>query len=268
MPGFTTIVSRFDANTVGSAVTCPPVTSFCMLAPSADANTSAGAPPWIWVASVPDDPKLNVTVVPGLRFWKSAPIFVNASVVDAAADTVMVPVTFGVVVVVVFAFAAFAACAMPVPATNPRPAITIATSQNLIPLLTAAPVSQPISGGRGTSTTTFVDFTTATARSPGSMPRSSAASRVISDVTLCGPAWMCTTATRPSFCTWVTMPGNRLRADSRTGGSSLAGAVSVRKRASSAPSMSRSPPFGREPNLPSSTQRRTVSALTPSSSAT
>ena len=109
-----------------------------------------------------------------------------------------------------------------------------------------------------------------TARSPGSMPRSSAASRVMSDVTRCGPAWMCTTATRPSFSTWVTMPGKRLRADSITGDSSLgrrglgeeAGefgalddpvAAALRRRARS---------------RPSSAQRRTVSALTPSRSAT
>ena len=36
-----------------------------MLAPSADANTSAGAPPWICVTSADDAAKLNVTVVPG-----------------------------------------------------------------------------------------------------------------------------------------------------------------------------------------------------------
>src|SRR5262245_19916009 len=107
-----------------------------MLAPSAEANTSAGAPPWICCARVPDEPKLNVIVVPGLRFWKSAPILVNASVVDAAAETVMLPVTFGLVVVV-----SFAACAVPAAPTRPRPATTIATSQNLIAFLTVAPVS-------------------------------------------------------------------------------------------------------------------------------
>jgi hypothetical protein len=31
----------------------------------ADANTSAGAPEVIWVASAPDDPKLKVTDVDG-----------------------------------------------------------------------------------------------------------------------------------------------------------------------------------------------------------
>ena len=56
----------------------------------------APAPPcWICVASVPDDPKLNVTVASGFAVLKSVPIFANASVSDAAADTVMLPVTFG-----------------------------------------------------------------------------------------------------------------------------------------------------------------------------
>jgi hypothetical protein len=36
----------------------------------------------------------------------------------------------------------------------------------------------------------------------------------MSDVTRWGPAWMWTTATRPSTSTLVTMPGKRLRADS------------------------------------------------------
>src|SRR3954452_21296077 len=65
-----------------------------MLAPSADANTAAGAPPWIWVTNPDDGPKFNVTVVPGFAFWKSVPILVNASVSDAAADTVIVPESF------------------------------------------------------------------------------------------------------------------------------------------------------------------------------
>src|SRR5690349_11989481 len=133
------MVRRFDANTVGSAVTWPPVTSFCMLAPSADAKASAGAPPWICWASVPDEPKLNVIVVPGFAFWKSVPILVKASVSDAAADTVIVPLTFVAVVVVVFDFA----CAVPAAPTSPSPATTVATSQHRIGLLTAAPVSQP-----------------------------------------------------------------------------------------------------------------------------
>src|SRR3954468_17828829 len=66
------------------------------LAGSADANTSAGAPCTICVASVPDEPKLNVTLAPGFARLKSSPILPNASVSDAAADTVTAPVAFGV----------------------------------------------------------------------------------------------------------------------------------------------------------------------------
>src|SRR5436190_8188066 len=64
LPGLTTIVRKFDAKSTGSVVTWPPDTSFCMLVPSADAKTSAGAPPWICCTSVDDAAKLNVTVVP------------------------------------------------------------------------------------------------------------------------------------------------------------------------------------------------------------
>ena len=202
-----------------------------MFVPSADANTSAGAPPWICCTSADDAAKLNVTVVPGFAFSKSAPILVNASVSDAAADTVIVPESFF----------AFAADATPVAPSTRRDHTTRRATTERLAVTRCSALTRV-----GTSTTTFVDFTTATARSPGSMPRSSAASRVISDVTRCGPAWMCTTATRPSFCTWVTIPGKRLRADSMTGDSSPGGAVSVRNRARSAPSMRRSPPSRRE----------------------
>ena len=58
-----------------------------MVAGLAAAKTSAGAPWVIWVARVALEPKLNVTVLPDLA-WKSLPIWVNASVSDAAAKTV------------------------------------------------------------------------------------------------------------------------------------------------------------------------------------
>ena len=61
-----------------------------MFASSADANTSTGAPPWIWSTSADDASKLNVTCVPGFVFSKCVPIAVNASVNDAAAETVIV----------------------------------------------------------------------------------------------------------------------------------------------------------------------------------
>ena len=63
-----------------------------MLAVSADANTSAGAPCSICNSSAPDEPKLNVTVVPLYFFSKAVPIVVKPSVSEAAADTVIEPV--------------------------------------------------------------------------------------------------------------------------------------------------------------------------------
>jgi hypothetical protein len=40
-----------------------------MLVVSADAKTSAGAPCSIWVTSVGEPAKLNLTVVPAFAFW-------------------------------------------------------------------------------------------------------------------------------------------------------------------------------------------------------
>src|SRR5262245_31033213 len=66
---------------------------------SADANVSAGAPCWICVASVDDDPKLNVADASGFAVWKSFPICVKAPVSEAAADTVILPDTLDALVV-------------------------------------------------------------------------------------------------------------------------------------------------------------------------
>src|SRR5215468_9826909 len=57
----------------------------------AEANTSAGAPLVIWVASVELAPKLNVTLVPGLAASNCWPMVVNASFSDEAANTVIDP---------------------------------------------------------------------------------------------------------------------------------------------------------------------------------
>ena len=54
----------------------------------AAAKTSAGAPALIWVARVALEPKLKVTLLPD-RPSKSVPIWVNASVSEAAANTVI-----------------------------------------------------------------------------------------------------------------------------------------------------------------------------------
>ena len=163
-----------------------------MLASSADANTSAGAPPWICVASVPDEPKLNVIVVPGLRLLE-----VGAHLRerlgerrrgrhgDGAGDL------RGRRGGGLFAGLPRRRCHRPARGRRSP----CATSQNLIPLLTVAPFSL---GSRH-----FHDdvgrLHDRDREVAGLEPSSSAASRVISDTTRCGPAWMCTTATSPSF---------------------------------------------------------------------
>ena len=62
-----------------------------MLFWSADANTSAGAPSTIWATRSDDAAKLNVTSTSGCSDSNASPIAVNASVSDAAANTVRSP---------------------------------------------------------------------------------------------------------------------------------------------------------------------------------
>jgi len=57
------------------------------------------------VASAPDDPKLNATVVPGWRRRKPAASWLKAPLSDDAADTVIDPDSRGPGVVVVVAVA-------------------------------------------------------------------------------------------------------------------------------------------------------------------
>ena len=102
-----------------------------MLAVSADANTSAGAPWLICVTSDEDAAKLNVTFAPGLAASNAVPISLNESVSDAAANTVRSPVTLGAPVVVgaVVAGELPAVVAGPVvvemvAASSPQPAVT------------------------------------------------------------------------------------------------------------------------------------------------
>src|SRR6202042_647643 len=70
----------------------PAVTTVSMFAGAAEANTSAGAPPVIWVAKVELPPKLNFTVSPGCAASNCLPIWVKVPISDAAANTVIVPV--------------------------------------------------------------------------------------------------------------------------------------------------------------------------------
>src|SRR3954447_22636445 len=64
-----------------------------MFAPSADAKTSASAPSLICPTRSDEDAKLNFTFAPGFDVLNASPISVNASVNDAAANTVTSPDT-------------------------------------------------------------------------------------------------------------------------------------------------------------------------------
>ena len=71
--------------------------------------------------------------------------------------------------------------------------------------------------GSGTSTTTWVDLTEATASTPGSSLSSVAASADINETTRNGPHCRSTWAITVSLTTLVTRPVNRFRALSGTG---------------------------------------------------
>src|SRR5205814_835515 len=122
--------------------------------------------------------------------------------------------------------------------------------------------------GADRSTTTVVDLITATATDPTSRASSSTASRLISATTRNGPAWMSTCAITASFTTAVTIPRRRLRADDSSDRPSGSPAWPRTNPARSTPSITRCPCSSRvAASRPPSTQRRTVSALTPSRSA-
>src|SRR5690606_18915080 len=121
----------------------------------------------------------------------------------------------------------------------------------------------------GVSTTTVVDLITATASAPGSRPISLTASLDISETIRCGPHCISTCAITRSATTDVTRPTSRLRAELRTSdGSGGAAAWSRANAASAAPSITlRFDASTCTGSAPASTQRRTVSSLTPSSRA-
>src|SRR6266536_1824618 len=86
LPLATTICRRLPANTCGPStrsLTLP------MVLESADANTSAGAPCRIWVASAWLPAKLRVTRTPGWERVKSASSLANAPLSDDAASTLI-----------------------------------------------------------------------------------------------------------------------------------------------------------------------------------
>ena len=67
-------------------------------------------------------------------------------------------------------------------------------------------------------------FTTADTATPGASPRDSTASRVSRETMRKGPLRISTWALTRSFTTRTTIPGNRLRADSREVSGSSVGA--------------------------------------------
>src|SRR6478735_6163766 len=103
-----------------------------MLVLLAEANTSAGAPWVIWVASPELGPKLRTTRTPGWAASNWWPRRVKASFSDAAAKTVTVPLTF----------AGPAAGVEDVPDDAPQPASTSAAARAAVSrraFMTAAP---------------------------------------------------------------------------------------------------------------------------------
>ena len=73
LPFGTAILSVLETKFVGVSA-APAAVAVFMVAGLAAANTSAGAPCTVWVASVALDPKLKVTVLPACFASKSLPI--------------------------------------------------------------------------------------------------------------------------------------------------------------------------------------------------
>ncbi len=112
-------------------------------------------------------------------------------------------------------------------------------------------------------------LTTATASLPGSRPSWRADSLLISETTVCGPHCISTSAITVSATTRVTRPTNRLRAELAIPNGSGGGAACSRANsARTSPRMTFRPVSSCSAlSAPVSTQRRTVSSLTPSRAA-
>jgi hypothetical protein len=116
----------------------------------------------------------------------------------------------------------------------------------------------------------LVDFTDTMARTPGSRPSSVAASALISETIRKGPQVTSTWAITVSRTTRVTMPESRLRALTAAARSGTRWGWSANVCASTArsgPAITAGPVEESAASRPASIQRRTVSSLTPSSSA-
>src|SRR5690349_5499464 len=116
-PFATMMASWLVANTTGALPLRPALVSLSMLAVSAEAKTSAGAPWLICCTSADDASKLNVALAFGYLWPKAVPTSLNESVSDAAAKTVMSPVTAAVGATV-----AVAADELPLPLSLPQAA--------------------------------------------------------------------------------------------------------------------------------------------------
>ena len=90
LSGGTAISRVLVAKSSGSAAWRSSAVSLSMLAVSAEAKTSAGAPSWIWATRSEEPPKLNSTVTPSCWASNSVPICSNVLVSDEAAYTVRV----------------------------------------------------------------------------------------------------------------------------------------------------------------------------------
>ena len=85
LSGATAIWRVLVAKFSGSWPSRPSAVSFSMLATSAEANTSAGAPSWICAARSDEPPKLNSTSTPSWSASNSSPSCSKVLVSEAAA---------------------------------------------------------------------------------------------------------------------------------------------------------------------------------------
>src|SRR6185295_10548631 len=125
-PLATMMASLLWVNTLGP-VALPVSVTFFMLAWSAEANTSAGAPLLAWVASADEASKLKVTLLPGCFASKAAPSSLNDSLSEAAARTVRFPAEAAVVAVALVLVDADS-FGLSSPQAAPRPRTSVSTS--------------------------------------------------------------------------------------------------------------------------------------------
>src|SRR3954454_13570204 len=102
------IDSKMVANTTGAVPVSDALVSLSMFAWSALAKRSAGAPWVICWTRADEASKLNATLAFGFICVKASPAALNASLSEAAANTVIEPETAGIVVVVAVVAAAAA----------------------------------------------------------------------------------------------------------------------------------------------------------------